>query len=171
MHIVWERRKKLIRLEHFHKSCLWLKKYGSNRHNCALPCICFTYTNVSGLHKPHWYRWKIREEQDKNSSYGIRVSVTHLLLLYMMPWQSVTLLPSHLKPHGGRASQHPGIDSFSFLKKRSSISYVWISGDNFKDSEMKPSHPPRGVQVLTLERQEWLRGNVPFQMLLYMDHP
>lgn len=52
-------------------------------------------------------------------------------------------------PHEGRASQHPGIDSFAFFFFYiSPVSYVWLSGDNFKDGEMNQSHPPSVVQVL-----------------------
>lgn len=67
------------------------------------------------------------------------MAINHALILHGLVTSS---------PMEEELANIPGIDSFSFLKKRSSISYVWISGDSFKDSEMKPSPPPRGVQVL-----------------------
>lgn len=97
-----------------------------------------------------------------------------------MPWQSIPLYIAWAKVTSSPVEEELANIQESifsaFYKSRPSVSSVWISGDSFKDSEMKPSHPAHGVQVLIsdvlmtpLERQEGLRGIALFQMLLCMD--
>lgn len=157
-----------MRIEHFHKSCLWLKKCGLNRQDYALPCICFTYTNVSGLHKPHWYRWKIRDEQDKNSSYGISntsfiiiiydsIAINHTLILrWLVTSNSVKGKPARIQK-----------SILSAWRKKSPVSCVWISGDYFPDSKINWCHPLRVSLVVisnvficydALQRHKWQWG-------------
>lgn len=47
------------------------------------------------------------------------------------------------------ANDQESILNFSLKTKQNPRSSVWVSGDNFGDSEMKPSHPPLHTPLLS----------------------